>query len=1105
MLVAVILCGAGSAWGETYRLVKSVSELEAGSEYLLVNFNTTSQQKALGAVSSSLGQVVDVNISNEEIIISNQNVAILTLGGTTGAWTFSSSLADNKYLAYTKAKGTTKNNNLFLVNNATDNGATWSIVVDDSGQSTITNVYNDERRLQFNTDRFCCYTSNQSPVALYKKAASSAEATTTTINATGITNTDVYTSTAAGSLAATVSADGAAISGASVTWSGNNDAVATINASTGAVTLVSAGTVTFTANYAGVSGEYQASSATYVMTVTDSSPTERFVFSELGYENEDAITSVEGTDVTLTFAAGTNTQNSPKYYSNGYGVRMYNGNTLTIASTKKIAQIEFTFDGNYNTLALATGQAGTLSGAVNSMRTWTGSATSVIFTTSATNRIKTIKVTFESENLLDPELSYSTTEYTVEAGVAFTTPTLTNPHGLTVTYSSSNTDIATVDENTGAVTIGSTPGTVTITASFAGNDTYSYGSASYTITINAVLANIAALTALTDDDDYQVHLTNALVTYIHGNNAYLEDASGAVLLYDCAEGLAVGDKINGTADVTYTVYHNLPEVTAITLHEDYTKTSGNTVTPTEVTIAELNENFTSYISRYVKIVEATVTSAFANRSAEIKQGEASIDLRDQNSTATLTATVDNIVTVTAHPAIYNTTKQIAVYEQSQIVVKPIEKIDPTILVEDASIEFGSSYTIDTDLIEGGDVTATSGTTAVATVNGLVITPIAVGSTVITVTTAENNRYNAGSETFTLTVTQPAGQKTAPTATTGEVMFYETFTDCASTGGNDNDFATASNTEITTANDFTDNDGWSFTKGYPAKECVKFGGSKASGSASSPNITVESGKTYTLTFKAAPWNSESDKVIWLSVTGGTINNENSVTTAAMNTGVWNEFSYQIVATSTSMTLGFSCSANRFFLDEVKIEAPASAAPTESYKIPSSGLGTYCSQYPIDLDELPDGVKAYGVASQSETSVTLTELTGKIKGGIGFIIEGEGNTNLTFTFADSSNEPESLLEGTLAPTYLPAGTAWGLKNGKFQPNLDGTLPAHKAYLPAETSTGGAVKELIIVFNDADGITTTRTITDAATIYDLTGRRLQSTQKGVNIVNGKKILVK
>ena len=107
----------------------------------------------------------------------------------------------------------------------------------------------------------------------YETGGSNAVATSVNINASGITNTDVYKGTDAGALAATVNTvDGAPIQEATITWSGNNDAVATIDASTGAVTLVSAGTVTFTASYAGVENVYGPSSKTYTMTVTNSDP-----------------------------------------------------------------------------------------------------------------------------------------------------------------------------------------------------------------------------------------------------------------------------------------------------------------------------------------------------------------------------------------------------------------------------------------------------------------------------------------------------------------------------------------------------------------------------------------------------------------------------------------------------------------------------------------------------------------------------------------------------------------------------------------------------------------------------------------------------------------
>lgn len=91
----------------------------------------------------------------------------------------------------------------------------------------------------------------------------------------------------------------------------------------------------------------------------------------------------------------------------------------------------------------------------------------------------TVKAPEKAEN----SLAYETTSVEANIGAAFTAPTLTNPNQLTVTYSSDNEELATVDENTGEVIIGNTAGNVTITASFAGNDEFKAGSVSYTINI----------------------------------------------------------------------------------------------------------------------------------------------------------------------------------------------------------------------------------------------------------------------------------------------------------------------------------------------------------------------------------------------------------------------------------------------------------------------------------------------------------------------------------------------------------------------------------------------------------------------------------------------
>lgn len=89
----------------------------------------------------------------------------------------------------------------------------------------------------------------------------------------------------------------------------------------------------------------------------------------------------------------------------------------------------------------------------------------------------------EDDGKQDCGLVFAAPSYKVAAGLNnFPIPTLTNPHGVTVVYSSSDEDVALVDENNGFVAIGTKIGTATITATFAGNDSYRAGTATYTIT-----------------------------------------------------------------------------------------------------------------------------------------------------------------------------------------------------------------------------------------------------------------------------------------------------------------------------------------------------------------------------------------------------------------------------------------------------------------------------------------------------------------------------------------------------------------------------------------------------------------------------------------------
>jgi len=267
--------------------------------------------------------------------------------------------------------------------------------------------------------------NSDSEVATAAYTITSAVATTTTIDDSGITNTDVYLSTTAGSFAATVKDnEETTIAAAAVTWSSSNTDVATIDPSSGAVTLVAAGSTTITASYAGVTDTYQPSSDTYELTVTSSAPyvqptsvTFNMNYEWLGSSNGSNLTSgdlpVEQSqdNVTVTITDGTST--CPRGDSDY--IRVYKGSTITFAAPSgyDITGITFTAGGT-GTWNAPSVNSGTLSN-----KTWSGSASSVVFTLGGTCFISSAEVTLAKQKELSSIALSGTYPTVFEVGDAF--------------------------------------------------------------------------------------------------------------------------------------------------------------------------------------------------------------------------------------------------------------------------------------------------------------------------------------------------------------------------------------------------------------------------------------------------------------------------------------------------------------------------------------------------------------------------------------------------------------------------------------------------------------------------------------------------------------
>ena len=221
------------------------------------------------------------------------------------------------------------------------------------------------------------------------------------------------------------------------------------------------------------------------------------------------------------------------------------------------------------------------------------------YTSTATNIKNTVTAFYKRVDISGKERTTTTfaeSAYTFDQGsteaAAFTGQTATVKdnagavmEGATVTYASNNTGVAAVDAATGLVTLGTAAGTATITATYAGDDTHVESSASYTITVEAVVDGIAAFKALAKNTSTKLRLTNAQVLYVNNKDMYVRDASGAIDFYNTGLSYTAGQQLNGMLTAKYTLYNGLPELTTPISDNTLVATDGTAV-PVEIAVAD---------------------------------------------------------------------------------------------------------------------------------------------------------------------------------------------------------------------------------------------------------------------------------------------------------------------------------------------------------------------------------------------------------------------------------------------------------------------------------------------------------------------------------------
>lgn len=376
--------------------------------------------------------------------------------------------------------------------------------------------------------------------------------------------------------------------------------------------------------------------------------------------------------------------------------------------------------------------------------------------TAGTYEVKSFAVTAEEAVVKQPAgLKYSESQVVVYLGEEpYELPTLDNPNNLPVTYTSNNEAAATVDANGNVTVVGE--GNTTIKASFEGNDEFEEGSASYYLVVKVkgeagtdVFELVTSADDLTDGD--QIIIVNeakdqALSTTQNNNNRAATD---------------VAPESDGTIIPSTTVQvitlEGEPGAWYFNVGDGYlyaASTTGNQLK----THADADEKA---LVTTLNITDGVATVKFNQWDTEEQKARTLLRFNPNNNNPVFSCYAETATTGTA----------VRIYK------KPTSEIQK----QPAGLEFSATeftYTI------GGEneafptlsnpnkltVTYTSSDETVATVGrDGVVTPKAKGTTVIKAQSEENDQFKAGSASYTLTVEEVFEGKTYELVTNANVL------------------------------------------------------------------------------------------------------------------------------------------------------------------------------------------------------------------------------------------------------------------------------------------------------------------------------------------------
>ena len=460
-----------------------------------------------------------------------------------------------------------------------DAGSDWTVSFS-NGVVNINHAVTTTRVIKYNTSnpRFACYTSGQTAVALYKKADVPVSSISLNKNSVSLKVGENVT------LIPTVLPDNA--SDKTLTWTSSNESVATVS-STGVVKAVAVGNVTITATSVSDGTKMATCGVNVVAADAISLPT---------FSVSDGASLELGSTVTITAETGCTLE-------------------YQIGTADKVAVGEDSKEITLSTVGDVT------------LKAWAKKEGS-------TSSEASINLTVTKHPI---SLSFSPDAVSVVRGGNVAAPELSGNTGSgTVTYSSDDETIATVNSSTGVVT-GVKAGNTTITATVAETAEYLGGSATFSVTVTKPYHTVT----------FSVNGNTSRTAYVQ------EDATITFPTAVATPGddeTKIPEEINGMTFVgwygsTYTHASTAPEyvststttmgendVTYYAVYADRTPGTQTTVTD-DLTLSTTGVTGTSYTLWSGKSV--TSSAVYAGNSAG---GNSSIQLRSNNNDSGIIST-----------------------------------------------------------------------------------------------------------------------------------------------------------------------------------------------------------------------------------------------------------------------------------------------------------------------------------------------------------------------------------------------------------------------------------------------------------------------------------